>query len=316
MVQTAAALLQGPAELPFADDQRDQFWTLVAYHNSLRELGKTVNLASDDIPARIKVIAVTEDDARDIDPEEVVELTSNVSAAAIPARLEQLGIRRGRPGAISFVACTNMVSVGVDVPRLGLMLVAGQPKSTGEYIQATSRVGRKMPGFVVILYSAAKPRDRSHYESFKTYHSSIYRQVEPTSVTPFSLPARQRALHAALVIIVRHAVGLAAETSAALFDEHSPALAVLRKRLEDRAVVADPREAAATSRHIDELVDQWCRLRDDPRTARSGGLRYKNEGKAVVALLKRFNDVGEGWPTLDSMRNVDVEVLVNVRGEK
>ena len=192
--------MQAPVDIELSREATDAYWTLVAYHNSLRELGKTITLAHDDIPARLKIIARAEDNCRQLDDDQIVELTSNVPAVNIPRILERLGKDRMAADTVSFLASTNMISVGVDVSRLGIMTVVGQPKTTAEYIQATSRVGRssQRPGIVVTLYSPSKPRDRSHYESFVPYHSMLYSSVEPTSVTPFSLPARTRALHAGL----------------------------------------------------------------------------------------------------------------------
>src|SRR5260370_25891601 len=91
-----------------------------------------------------------------------------------------------------------MICVSVDIDRLGLMVVMGQPQATSEYIQSTSRVGRKRPGLVVTLFNSRRSRDRSHYESFAAYHSALYRQVESTNPPPFSAPARHRRLHAVL----------------------------------------------------------------------------------------------------------------------
>ena len=96
-----------------------------------------------------------------------------------------------------------MLSVGVDVNRLGLMVVNGQPKGTAEYIQATSRVGRSFPGLVCTVLTWARPRDLSHYETFEHYHSTFYKHVEAQSVTPFSPRAMDRGLTGALLSVLR-----------------------------------------------------------------------------------------------------------------
>ena len=140
VVHTGAALLQAPVELGLTGDAQDAYWTLVAYHSSLRELGRTVTIARDDINARLGQRCVDRTDlAATYDVE---ELTSSVPRALQPRLLERLNLPVRAGSAIDFLASTNMLSVGVDVPRLGLMLVNGQPKATAEYIQATSRVGR------------------------------------------------------------------------------------------------------------------------------------------------------------------------------
>ncbi|GAA1025077.1 helicase-related protein [Amycolatopsis albidoflavus] len=316
LIHVAAAQLQAPLEVDLTPAAKDAYSTLVVYHNSLRELGKTINLASDDIPSRLKVIAQAEDHVRHLDDDNVVELTSNVASAQIPQRLDRLKEPHDAPNGVGFLASTNMISVGVDVGRLGVMTVVGQPKTTAEYIQATSRVGRNAdrPGLVVTVYSPSKPRDRSHYESFTPYHASLYRSVEPSSVTPFSVPARLRALHADLVVLVRHALGLSGDQEAASFDPDDERFSALLKRFLGRVERADATELERVEAHLNDLVETWVKRAVDAEQA--GGLRYSQGGRERPRLLKRFTDQGDGWATLDSMRSVDVEVQVEVRGTR
>ena len=303
LVRTCAVLLQAGVDLELSESERDAYGTLIAYHNSLRELGKTITFARDDIPAWIHMVA---DGAEhlELDDDRILELTGNVDSARIPASLDRLNRKVGDRDHVAFAACTNMLSVGVDIPRLGLMIVNGQPKTTSEYIQASSRVGRSMtPGLVVAHYSASKPRDRSHYEHFRNYHSSLYRYVEPTSVTPFSLPARNRALHAALVILLRHGAGLRENDAASDFDRTSPMTVRCLALLTARASRSDPSEASATKAHLERLLDYWeerIELASDERRQ----LRY-NTRKPHPTLLRNHGTQVEGWATLHSMRNVD-----------
>ena len=314
LIHSAAALLQAPIALELSGKDLDAMWTLVVYHNSLRELGKVVTFARDDIPARIQVISEVEDKRRLFNDHQVVELTSNIASAQIPAILRRMAEPNSKPDAIAMLLATNMIQVGIDVPRLGLMLVNGQPKTTSEYIQATSRVGRgETPGLVVAQLSPSKPRDRSHYESFVAFHQALYRHVEPTSVTPFSLPSRERALHAALVILVRHGAGLAANGDAGRFRADDPDVQRAIEVLLARAQATDPLEVPATRAHLQNLVREW---EERAEAARNDGapLVYSASGKALRRLLTRFGMPGEGWPTLDSMRSVDRQSAVNVIG--
>ena len=185
------------------DNPADPYMTMLGYFNSLRELGGARRIVEDEVqntthrlrraPAARRAATGSFQD-REIFSE-VVELTSRVPTDKVAEANDALGttVPRARTGSTCAIA-TNMISVGLDIPRLGLMVVFGQPKTTAEYIQATSRVGRDAttPGLVVTLLNIHKPRDRSHYERFRHYHETFYRAVEATSVTPFSARALDR----------------------------------------------------------------------------------------------------------------------------
>ncbi|MFD9851990.1 helicase-related protein [[Kitasatospora] papulosa] len=314
-VATTAAMLQGVHRLP--EEHRDAYWTLVAYHHSLRELGRTVTAAGDDIPAQLRGL----DEGAGVRLlGDVQELTSNLKRAEQPVLLDRLEKPWEDPRSVAFLPCTNMLSVGVDVKRLAYMLMQGQPKTTAEYIQATSRVGRhRVPGLVVTYFNATRPRDRSHYETFIDYHRALYRYVEPASVTPWSLPARRRALRAALVVLVRHGLGLAAENQAGRITGHRDEAERIADALAERAAAAERGTTRADAVRADVraelgyLLDTWYR---QARTAAVEGkdLYYRSQGKGQHNLLKTFEQRYGLWETLNSMRSVDRECQITVTG--
>lgn len=323
LVHTSAALAQAPCDLNLSDEATDGYWTQVIYHNSKRELGKTMTLCRDDIPERVKVIAsCTERKRRSTEP---VEMSANISSKEIPVVLEQLKIRKETGDAIDMLPCTNMFSVGVDVKRLGLIVMNGQPKTTAEYIQASSRVGRdKIPGLVVAFYSGSKARDRSHYESFIPYHQSLYRAVEPTSVTPYAIPAMERALHAGIVIVMRYCAGLSGESGAEKFDLANPHIKKHLQQLLARMTLAekeDPTTQAQIQEYFGACTDMWADAATNSRKSQQK-LKYNSGGSAQFLSLMGQYQHAMGykpqlpWATLNSMRSVDQECKVHVMGER
>ncbi len=311
-VATAATMLHEAARLP--EEHRDDYWTLVAYHHSLRELGRTLTSARDDIPAQLIGMGQDGADTRELTEQSVQELTSNLDREEQPRLLARLEEGWPASAAVSFLACTNMLSVGVDVGRLALMLMLGQPKAAAEYIQATSRVGRdRVPGLVVAFFNATKPRDRSHYETFGVFHRSLYRHVEPSSVTPWSIPSRKRALHAALVILLRHGHGWSGEDQASLILDRPEAAADAVGRLVSWVEHAVPDTAPEVDVELKELIADW---QDLATAARRAGARlyWSGQGRSTRHVLKNFDRRNGLWETLNSMRSVDRECQITVKG--
>jgi hypothetical protein len=296
----AASLLQTATGLP--EEERDPYWTLVAYFNSLRELGGALVLMQDDVNDTLRLLAASRNETPR-EPASVEELTSRRSQQDIRDMLARLDVAACGDGALDVVLATSMLSVGVDIPRLGLMLVNGQPKTLAEYIQSTSRVGRgRVAGLVVPVLNNAKPRDRSHFETFRTWHSMLYRDVEATSVTPFASRARDRALHAVLVAVVRHLVpGML----------RSPQLghtAVQQARdlidlIAERASRVDPQETDVRT-ELSERLARWIRRHPDhywqlPLQS------LLQSAEAAAAKRASGRAVGQAWPTPNTMRGVE-----------
>lgn len=251
-------------------------------------------------------------------PDGLVELTGRVEASDLPKSLRRLDRRATSSDAVDVVACTNMLSVGIDVPRLALMLMNGQPKTTSEYIQSTSRVGRgSVDGVVVTLYRATRPRDRSHYENFVSYHQSLYRHVEPTSVTPWSRASRHRSLPAVLVALVRQLGPWKAADSAGNVDFDSPLIKNVEALIARAVRAADPREEIDTLDELQALLLEW-RVRAERCSAEDEQLLYEPRyGAATLpALTRNYSDEHrEGWVLQNSMRSVDSEVAMWIDGE-
>ncbi|UVE94405.1 helicase-related protein [Dietzia sp. B32] len=323
MVSAASPLLEIPEVLTrdsTVESTRDAYWTAVMYHNSLRELGRTGTLVVDDVNARLIPRAERLGIAlRTVRAGRVLELTSRRGPAELPNDLRELkkSVDHSKE-AIDVVLSSNMLSVGIDIPRLALMLMVGQPKTTAEYIQATSRVGRgEVRGVVTTLFRSNRARDRSHFETFRGYHETLYRNVEPTSVTPWSLASRERSLAGALVALVRlSAPTLSGNSSAIRLDLREPGqkstITALVQALAERVCRADEAELEDTVAQLWALVRDWDRRSSAARAA-GEDLYYDRNRAEDKALLKRFGQSGEGWLVADSMRSVEPNVSVEIR---
>ena len=318
-IRVVSALLQSVKCLSVKDPRVvDPYMTLMVYFNSLRELGHAATLIRADIREYMNAmwdrlnIRKPEPGSAEPDRRRFInrdrELTSRIASSRVSEALEELFAiyKEGEDARfIDICLATNMIQVGLDVPRLGLMTVVGQPKTTSEYIQATSRVGRQHPGLVVTIYNPARPRDRSHYEHFRSYHENIYRWVEPTSVTPFAVPVRERALHAQIITLVRY-WGNRTVRERPQPPPPDDLFGKIRNVLMDRVRVVDPGEAGSTDRNITDIISDWKRI----QPPRYGDFGYPRP--EIPLMHPSGSQVLPEWqnqslPTPASMRNVDEE---------
>lgn len=329
-IYTFAAFLYAAKAVVLDDEsQRDAYWTNLAYFGSMRELGQAATWFIADIKEHLEVIYRNRLEAS-LEPEKrryiyesgLAELTSRMSNEDIPKILKRLEVKCDDPEKRALDVClaTNMISVGVDISRLGLMTVTGQPKSMSEYIQATSRVGRdkSAPGLVFVIYNTSKSRDKSHYEKFQSQHSKLYFNVEPTSVTPFSRPLRERALHAVFVALHRFFVDIADRDNARRFpteEEYKKIVDIIVERAEG----IDKTETQDIKQQLYEKWEEWKAWTPEKFYSFTIG---ENAPLLCPAGTIKPKEWGiRGWETPTSMRNVDRECgltcdkVLNIQGD-
>lgn len=356
-----AEILLSAGQLLFnaAGEAADPYMTLVSYFNATRELAGMARYIGDDVQNRVqrppKWSKFPRRSGADFTQLNVGELTSRIASSAIGETLDRLGLafdpafdttdaykarvemikekkkppsRKENP--FDVVLATSMLQVGVDVQRLGLMLVVGQPKNTAEYIQASSRVGRdaSRPGLVVTLGNWARPRDLAHFEQFRHYHETFYAQVEALSVTPFAPTSLDRGIDGLLVSAARvlQAVevdGLSPEHNAGNIKSQSPAVEALAERLRERIAVAARSDEAAKRANdlLANKIDRWNE-RAQLATKMSRTLVYERTGDGdkylpLIISPENFRSVaGDAalapFIVANSMREVQPEINILV----
>ncbi|MDQ7085320.1 MAG: helicase-related protein [Sulfurovum sp.] len=349
----AGVLLSNPIHL-FKDDEQymDKWWTQIVYHGSLKGVGNSRTLYQSGIKSYLTKFTIESmkkeidehypdfldsknlkgfDDFKKIDNPnvkaivdkylplrdiEVKTLTSNQTAEENAGIFEALGKNKDDNQAIDVALATNMISVGLDVSRLALMIINGQPLTTAEYIQASSRVGRgETPGMVFINYYKTQARSLSHYENFRSYHDSFYRFVEPSSLTPFTFQARSRALHSALVIAIRHSdIGLSCNDKAGELNMESDEVKKVIKEMKYRCTLAignNKEIIKKVENHIDKLLKEWENEADYCKKNKIK-LVYNSKDRGSNNLICNFEEKNGLWQTLQSMRNVESSALVKI----
>lgn len=328
-----ACLMQHAAIMDTDHAGRDPWWTLLCFFNSLRELGGAATLFVSDTRDYLRVILDRHGLKYALIRKlfNVSELTSRIRSDQVPKELERLEraltlqttkATRGNDTTsdnnevVDASLASNIIEVGVDVSRLALMAIVGQPKTTSQYIQVSSRVGRdpEKPGLVVILYGPSKPRDRSHFERFRSYHQRLYAQVEPTSVTPFSAPAVERSLHGLVVSIVRQLGTLKAESQNPdpfPLGEGSSLFDLVKEIIEERVSLVAPEEHDAVMDKLQKRLNEW-------RVWSPGDYGGFGAAPQDPPLLHPAGSSeppgwqGRSWATMSSLRNVDASCEAEV----
>ena len=322
--QLMAAIFQAP-ELIETDslDLKDTYWTNVIYHNSIKDLGVSRSMIDDTFESHCKRLAEMYPRERRYlstykKVQELTGRTKNVpevlQALEEPHKQEQK-----KDDSINILLTTIMISVGIDIDRLGIMTIINQPKMTSEYIQASSRVGRRDPGIVFTAYNPVRSRDRSLYEQFQKYHQSLYRYVEPSSVTPFSAGTINRALHGMLITLIRHKMQLHDDELLTQFKPDSTEFTSIVHEILERAGNSTRNPQAVTGVGLEDIKgginDFINRVNEIIKSGKSIAYSHKREDAKHLMQVPNSKEGGAEFVVYKSMRDTDIECYITIENE-
>ena len=326
-----ASLLQRAHELRLVGTDAaavGPYWTLVGYFNSLRELGGATRLVEDDIPDNIRSLSERPPEHAPRGLSDPVEITGHVTGQDLRDVRRRLELGPSSEESIDVLLASSMISVGIDVERMGLMAIAGQPKTMSEYLQASGRIGRRkgVPGAVFTLFNPYKPRDLSHYEGFVGDHLKLQQAVEPSGITPFSEPAVDRAIHAVMISMIRHTIpSMSDNCDAENLEQNAQKIDAIKGAILDRFASVEDEDASSEKygrlrSKLDRFVDNWRQYISEARQKSdrvcyaddSVYARYGNVKKKDKVLMEDFAAGGQPgqsfpWPTPGSLRDVESE---------
>ena len=335
LAKVYASILQRVHEIASTTTNKediDPYSTLVGYFNSTRELGGAIRLVQDDVKSNISKIIGSYDSHSGMTPRPLdnpEELSGRIKGEGIRKIREKIELFFTSPDSIDVLLATNMISVGIDVERLGLMVVNGQTKNSSEYIQATGRIGRResIPGMVFVVYNPYKPRDLSHYEDFIGHHMVLQKSVEPVGLTPFSDRAMERALYAVFIGMIRLTINhLSSNAGANSFTLDNPEVMsiqnfILERYLSVQGVVKSDKDFDAAKKMLQQFQDNWRQFiqdcirqgqtvyyMDDSETNKFGTVAKKQRilmAHFVSYSTDSFNKFPK--PVPDSLRDVETE---------
>ena len=317
-VKVYSTLLQKVTEFE-SDKERDPYWTLLSFYNSIRELGGSLTLFQTDIPSYFlqlkKKHHIKEKRYRRY-LNSFKELTSRLNSGEVSDAIQVLKRRYDEGIPVDVCLASNIIEVGVDIDRLSLMSVIGQPKNTAQYIQVTGRVGRRWterPGLVLTLYKSSISRDKSHFEHFKEYHQKLYTHVEATSVTPFSDPCMERGLYGVIIGWLRQLHDSQIAYSPENIKEYSTKLDHFKSLFLDRVNRVDASQLGAASEIYDQCVNHMFASHaqhwEESKKAESYFLMYQ-AGSHINEYYKET-----AWPVPMTMRNVDASCQGTITNE-